>query len=192
MERFLLKLPHKHFKGVLFMKKFALSFLIGFFLIHSFAQSETKTAPKNHIKATLYVVESIADSKVSASFGVVENLSDEIITLNAVFSDISNATELHQSIKKADGTSQMQKVDSLQIPPKSSLQLKPNSFHIMFIGLRTPLKAGESTQLTLSTDKFNTTLQVPIIARKDLDKHLQNLGITDLADSHSQEHSHHH
>lgn len=174
------------------MKKFALSLLLGFFLIHSFAQCATKSTSKDSIKATLYAVESIADNSVSAAFGVVENLSDEIITLNAVFSDISNATELHQSTKKADGTSQMQKVDSLQIPPKSSLQLKPNSFHIMFIGLRSALKAGESTRLTLSTDKSQITLQIPIITRKDLDKHLQNLGITDLADSSAQEHSHHH
>ncbi|MBU0556656.1 MAG: copper chaperone PCu(A)C [Alphaproteobacteria bacterium] len=39
--------------------------------------------------------------------------------------------------------------DGLPIPPGGSVALKPGSFHIMFMGLKRPLKRGEMVPVTL-------------------------------------------
>lgn len=140
------------------------------------------------IKATLYIMESIEPSNVSAAFGIIENLNNFPITLQSITSDISQATELHQSIQNPNGTSQMQKIDSMQIPAKSSLNLSPNGFHIMLIGLKSPLVVGSSAEIRIKfiTNTTNTTTQTQfvqpqtikatVVSRKSLNQHLEHIG----------------
>jgi periplasmic copper chaperone A len=39
--------------------------------------------------------------------------------------------------------------DGLAIPARSTIELKPGSYHIMFMGLKTPLKGGTKVPVTL-------------------------------------------
>lgn len=154
--------------------------------------TQTKQTP---LKITLYIVENVPNNNMSAAFGKIENLSDESITLDFASSDISNATELHQTTSDSNGVSKMQKVESFVIEPKSSLILKPKSYHIMFIGLKSALKAGNVARLDLRFAKgseiITTTIKPQIIARKELSKHLQQLGIM-LDSSQMPQNPHHH
>ncbi|MGX2972786.1 copper chaperone PCu(A)C [Helicobacter sp. T3_23-1059] len=159
-----------------------LGMLLGGFLPQNLAaQNLAKSTPQNPLKITLYVVENVPNNNMSAAFGKIENLSDETITLNSAYSDISNATELHHTTSDSNGISKMQKVDFFAIEPKSSLILKPKSYHIMFIGLKSALKAGNNATLELKFTKnsevITTSIKTKIIARKELSKYLQPLGI---------------
>ena len=177
-----------------------LGMLLGGFLPQNLAaQNLAKSTPQNPqqtpLKITLYVVENVPNNNMSAAFGKIENLSDETITLNSAYSDISNATELHHTTSDSNGISKMQKVDFFAIEPKSSLILKPKSYHIMFIGLKSALKAGNSATLELKFAKngeaITTSIKTKIIARKDLSKYLQPLGIM-LDSSQMPQNPHHH
>jgi copper(I)-binding protein len=68
--------------------------------------------------------------------------------LVAVRSDYPR-TELHESVEK-DGVHSMQPVEAIEIPAGGSVELKPGSFHIMFMGLNgKPLVRGTMVPVTL-------------------------------------------
>ena len=47
----------------------------------------------------------------------------------------------------------MQPVARLEIPAGGSVELKPGSYHIMLIGLKQDLKAGDTIEITLTFEK---------------------------------------
>ncbi|MBN9022005.1 MAG: copper chaperone PCu(A)C, partial [Rhizobiales bacterium] len=56
-----------------------------------------------------------------------------------------------------DGVMTMRELpDGLPIPAGGSVELKPGSYHIMFVGLKAPLKEGESFKGTLTFEKAGT------------------------------------
>ena len=64
------------------------------------------------------------------------------------------------------GVMQMREVaDGLNVPAGGSVTLKPGSYHVMLIGLKRPLTAGETFPLTLSFAKAgNISVTVPVQA----------------------------
>ncbi len=57
----------------------------------------------------------------------------------------------------------MQPVARLEIPAGGSVKLEPGSYHIMLIGLRQDLAAGDSVTLTLTFEKAGTvTVAAPV------------------------------
>jgi copper(I)-binding protein len=52
-----------------------------------------------------------------------------------------------------DGTMKMYKVDAMDVPADGELKLKSGSYHIMLIGLKRPLVAGETVPLKLKFEK---------------------------------------
>mgnify|MGYP001435992468 CR=1 FL=1 len=61
-------------------------------------------------------------------------------------------TMLHTHIMDK-GVAQMRHVNSIAIPKKSIVQLKPGGDHIMLMGLRKPLKIGDTISLFLTFQK---------------------------------------
>jgi periplasmic copper chaperone A len=59
----------------------------------------------------------------------------------------------------------MREVDAIALPTGKAVELKPGGLHIMFIGLKAPLKAGESFPLKLRFEKAGeVTVQVNVEA----------------------------
>jgi copper(I)-binding protein len=57
----------------------------------------------------------------------------------------------------------MQPVERLEIPAGGSVQLKPGSYHIMLIGLKEDLKAGDTIEITLTFENAGElALSVPV------------------------------
>jgi len=104
----------------------------------------------------------------SAAFMTLENKTNKDISLIEVTSDIAQATELHTSDVK-DGVRTMYKVEKVDIPANSSTILKPGGFHIMFIGLKKPLKVGEKIEINLGFS--NDTTQTIKAEVKDVMHH---------------------
>jgi copper(I)-binding protein len=64
-------------------------------------------------------------------------------------SDVANSFEVHE-MSMADGVARMRPVKGgLEIKPGESVELKPGSYHVMFVGLKKPLGVGDHIKATL-------------------------------------------
>lgn len=63
-------------------------------------------------------------------------------------SPVASHVELHQTVNDK-GVMKMLPVPKLTLAPNSPVMLKPGSYHIMLMGLKQQLKAGDSFPLTL-------------------------------------------
>jgi hypothetical protein len=67
-------------------------------------------------------------------------------------SPIAAAVSLHQS-QTIGGVTSMRAVDGIAVPAGQTVVLAPGGFHLMFEGLKRPLKAGDHAPLTLTFAK---------------------------------------
>ena len=112
-----------------------------------------------------YARASIPNVPNSAAFFVIKNNSDKDIAITSANSDIAEKNELHTHIKE-NQMLKMMKIEKLVVPAKSSLELKSGSDHVMLMGLKKELKAGDEINLELSfSDGDKKSIKVPV---KDL------------------------
>ena len=112
-----------------------------------------------------YARASIPNMPNSAAFFVIKNNSDKDIAITSANSDIAEKNELHTHIKE-NKMMKMIKIEKLVVPAKSSLELKSGGDHVMLIGLKKELKAGDEISLELSfSDGDKKSIKVPV---KDL------------------------
>lgn len=100
--------------------------------------------------AKAYAFETHENAKAAAVFmhiDVPENhTSDEIISAS---SDVTERVELHTHLHE-DGVMRMRSVETFKFAGEDHFNLEPSGDHIMLIGLKSPLKGGESFPLTLN------------------------------------------
>lgn len=112
-----------------------------------------------------YARASIPNVPNSAAFFVIKNNSDKDIAITSANSDIAEKNELHTHIKE-NQMLKMMKIEKLVVPAKSSLELKSGGDHVMLMGLKKELKAGDEINLELSfSDGDKKSIKVPV---KDL------------------------
>jgi len=75
--------------------------------------------------------------------------STEATSLIGVHSPAASEVGLHRTAM-VDGMMSMEPVESLAVPAHGSVQLAPGGLHVMLVGLRTPLRAGQKVPLTLT------------------------------------------
>lgn len=95
-----------------------------------------------------YVREMPPGQTVSAAFMVLHNITAKPIAIVAATSDASDQAEVHNHRHTADGM-RMEKVIRLEIPAQGRQALQPGGYHLMLIGLKRPLKAGDTVGITL-------------------------------------------
>lgn len=61
--------------------------------------------------------------------------------------------ELHTVGRNASGVMEMRAVSAIEVAPAAPTVLAPGGLHIMLIGLRAPLKQGDSLPLTLTFER---------------------------------------
>jgi len=84
-----------------------------------------------------------------AVYLTVENASDGEDRLTGASSDLAARTEIHE-MNMANGVMKMREVaDGLAVPGHGAVTLRPGGYHVMLIGLKNPLRAGETVALTL-------------------------------------------
>ena len=112
-----------------------------------------------------YARASIPNAPNSAAFFVIKNNSDKDIAITSANSNIAEKNELHTHIKE-NQMLKMMKIEKLVVPAKSSLELKSGGDHVMLMGLKKELKAGDEISLELSfSDGDKKSIKVPV---KDL------------------------
>ena len=77
-------------------------------------------------------------------------------------SDVARRTELH-TVKMEDGVMRMRRVPDIALPAMEKVALKPGGLHVMFMGLKEPLKQGENIDITLTFEKAGDVIvSVPV------------------------------
>ncbi len=87
-----------------------------------------------------------------AAYMVIKNSGDADDALIAATSTLADATEVHESRMEGD-VATMVEVERVPVPAGGQAELKPGSFHIMFIGLKQPLEAGTTVTFELEFEK---------------------------------------
>lgn len=94
---------------------------------------------------------------LGAAYGTITSTGKD--TLIGVASDCCNAVEIHQS-GMLNGVMSMRKISKAEVSEKKPLAFishakatGPTSMHLMLIGAKEPLKAGDSVDVTLRFEK---------------------------------------
>jgi len=84
----------------------------------------------------------------SAAYMLIRNRSDQADTLLKVECEAAEAAELHLSQTEGDVAS-MTMLDKIEIPARGVVELEPAGLHIMLVGIKHDLNAGNKVRLTL-------------------------------------------
>jgi periplasmic copper chaperone A len=74
---------------------------------------------------------------------------DRLLSASA---EVANRVELHESRMEGD-VMRMRQLDAIEVPADKAVVLQPGGMHIMLVGLKAPLKKGDSFALTLKFEK---------------------------------------
>jgi copper(I)-binding protein len=95
-------------------------------------------------------------SSVAAGYMTIRNTGSTPDRLISGSSDVTSKFEVHE-MKMENGVAKMRPVKGgLEIKPGETVELKPGSFHVMFVGLKKPLSAGDHFKATLVFEKAGT------------------------------------
>ena len=98
-----------------------------------------------------YARATAAGQPTGGGFMQIDNAgpADRLMSARAT---VSGTVELHEMKMEGD-VMRMRQVDGIALPAGKSVALKPGGYHVMFIGLKAPLKAGDSFPMTLKFEK---------------------------------------
>jgi copper(I)-binding protein len=108
--------------------------------------------------------------------------SQQAAALVGVSSPACKTVELHHMTTEG-GMMKMREVSSIDLPAGKAVNLGESGYHLMMVGLKAPLKAGETVPLTLSLKvggqanvKVETTAEVkPLNATKASSQHDEHM-----------------
>ena len=112
-----------------------------------------------------WVRATVAPQKATGAF--MQLTSAKPAKVVAASSPAAAVVEIHE-MKMDDGVMKMRAVDALPLPAGQAVALKPGSYHVMLMGLKNPIKAGETVPLTLTVEgehKQRTAIEIKAVAR---------------------------
>jgi periplasmic copper chaperone A len=116
------------------------------------------TVSHSWVKAT------VPGQKVGAAY--MELKSTESAALVSAASPAAGVTEVHE-MKMEGGVMKMRAVERIELPAGETVKLEPGGYHVMLMGLRKPLKAGEMVPITLTVEtsdkkRHSVRVQAPV------------------------------
>ncbi|EMQ98790.1 copper chaperone PCu(A)C [Paeniglutamicibacter gangotriensis] len=91
-----------------------------------------------------------ADDGMTSGFAVIQNPTDHPASLVQVDSNLAEHVELHDMEGTGTAMSMKKLPGALEIPAHSTVELAPGGTHVMLMGLKEELKAGQSPALHLT------------------------------------------
>ncbi|OIN85210.1 MAG: hypothetical protein AUJ12_10110 [Alphaproteobacteria bacterium CG1_02_46_17] len=97
-----------------------------------------------------YTFETAPAMKVGGAFMGIENTGDKAEHITGATSSVCDHVEIHSMEQGDDGVMKMRQLkEGLEVPAGQKVELVPQGLHIMLIGLKQPLEAGKTIDLTL-------------------------------------------
>jgi copper(I)-binding protein len=93
----------------------------------------------------------------SGAFMTFVNAGDVDHSVKSAASPVAATVELHTHTNN-NGVMEMRQVPQIDVPAKGRTELAPGGLHVMLIGLKQDLKAGENAQITLTFEDGSTTV----------------------------------
>lgn len=129
---------------------------------HGQAQHSPQASATRTYKAGALVIEAPwtratpGKSRVGAGFLKITNTGKEPDRLIGGSAEVAKDFEVHE-MAMSDNVMKMRRLPKgLEIKPGETVELKPSSYHIMFMGLERPLKADETIKGTLVFERAGT------------------------------------
>jgi copper(I)-binding protein len=97
-----------------------------------------------------------------AAYVSLMNHGAEADRLIAAATPVAAVAEIHKS-EVVDGVMKMAAVGAIEVPAMGRLEMKPGGYHIMLMGLKSPLKEGDQIEVTLTFEKAGAVnVKVPV------------------------------
>ncbi len=112
-----------------------------------------------------WVRATVAQQKSTGAF--MQLSSTRPVRLVSVSSPVAGVAEVHE-MKMDGGVMKMRAVEALDLAAGQPVELKPGSYHLMLMALKTPIKEGDTVPLSLvfeDADKKRETVEVKASAR---------------------------
>jgi periplasmic copper chaperone A len=119
--------------------------------ITSAAQSADYKAGSIEVKG-VWSRETPPTAQVGGGFMTLSNSGKSDDALVAIKAGVSGKVELHTHTME-EGVMKMREVPKIVVPAGGKTELKPGSFHVMFIDMKAPFKAGDTFPATLVFEK---------------------------------------
>lgn len=123
-------------------------------------------APAAAQPATLHIEgwarATVPAQKASAAYLLIHNRGTRPDRLLSASTPAAAQTSLHSTSTRG-GVARMRAVGPIPIPAGQRVEMKPGGLHVMLIGLRAPLRAGQKLPLTLRFERagvVRTTVSV--------------------------------
>ena len=87
--------------------------------------------------------------KPAAAYMTITNSSSQADALFSVSTLAATSVEIHETTTDASGMTGMHPVDRINVPAGGTVTLEPGGFHLMIMGLTTPLEVGSTLELDL-------------------------------------------
>jgi len=85
----------------------------------------------------------------------INNASDDADSLLRVRCPVANFSEKH-TVDRGEGSPAMRAISAIPIAARSSVEMKPERFHLMLLQTRQPLVSGETFRCTVIFQKAGT------------------------------------
>lgn len=139
------------------MKKILMFALAGMLLLTSCGNSGTIEVKDARARAAM-------QGGNSAIYFVIQNQTAGKDELIGAASDVANAIEIHESKMEGD-MMMMSPVESVLLESSAKVEFKPGGLHIMLIGLKQDLKAGDEIEVILQF-KNNPSITVKAMVKE--------------------------
>ncbi len=93
------------------------------------------------------------NAPVSGGYLTIRNSGDAADRLVSGEADFAERVEIHEMAMDGDVMKMRQLADGLEIPAGGEVVLKPGGYHIMFIGIDSQFKDGETRNVKLTFEK---------------------------------------
>lgn len=123
------------------------------FLIAIFVLGLPSVAKAEVLVQKIWVRSTPGVARSSAAYAVIVNTAAKPDRLMEVSSPDVAKVELHAS-KQEGAIMTMTPIETLSIPARGTVELKPGANHVMISGLTRPLRAGETLDLTFSFEFY--------------------------------------
>ena len=118
----------------------------------SFGAQASEQAVENLKLSMPWVRASVPGQVNGAGYVEISNKAAQSDKLIAASTSGVNRVELHTIITE-NGVAKMREVSGIEVPASGAVKLAPGGYHIMFLGLTEPFKAGSTLPVTLKFEK---------------------------------------
>ncbi len=100
-----------------------------------------------------YARATVPNQPAGAAYLLIENKGKAADKLTGASSPVAKSVEIH-TMTMDGNVMKMREVGQIELKPSAKLEMKPGEgYHLMLMGLRQPLKAGDTFPMTLTFEK---------------------------------------